>query len=192
MRKIIIVHLIFERCLSQFESFVSCALLLFFRGGKKLNFVMRTMEHNISMKTQFNQERLLSHALPLYRTTMSLIGRNVGINTAYGKCLVDEMTESETATIKHDPVQFKIVLFNKMYIAFIFRRFDTMKEFANIFFTEKVASFYIFFMVNTMNTFFGGLCSFWIARRTRESAWFERGEKALSQLKDWAESSKVC
>lgn len=145
----------------------------------------------MTMMGQFNHPIWLSHALPLYRSAMALTGVKEGFQTAYGKCLVDKETESETASLRHNLHQFKIVCFNKMYVAFMFRRFDTAKELAESFFSCTPKTF-TFILGGVMNVFLGGLVSFWIARQTKESCWFERGEKALSTMKGWAESSQVC
>ena len=151
------------------------------------------------MMDQLNSVSWLSQALPIYKTTLAMIGKEGGIETAFGKCYANKETESETAILEHNLVYFKIVCFNKMYVAFMFRRFSTMKELAEKFFSCSPRLF-TFLIFDVMTTFYGGLVSFWIARKTTESdrddidsnVWFKHGEMALSMLKGWAVSSKVC
>ena len=149
------------------------------------------MEDDIVMIGKFNSQTWLSQALPQYRTAMAMVGVTEGIETAYGKCYVDKETESENSTLQRNLIQSKVMCFNKMYIAFMFRRFSTTKELAEIFFRYHPRLF-TFLVGDMMNIFYGGLVSFWVARKTEIFFWFKQGEMALSTFKGWAESSQVC
>jgi len=84
----------------------------------------------------------------------------------------------------------RLYCFHKAYICFMFRSYDDAKYYAekyfdcsettNLFFEEAVFTFYI------------GLISFWVARKSLEEQerWHNRGKQSKLALKTWAESSR--
>jgi len=83
----------------------------------------------------------------------------------------------------------EIVHFNKLYVGFIFRRYDEVKQLAGAY--DAMASLPLSSILysHSMHVFYWGLINFWIARKTMDVIWFDRGEKAIEKMRSYADCS---
>ena len=80
-----------------------------------------------------------------------------------------------------NPFQSKAHYFNKMYTAFIFRNYDSMKAALVEYSKFKIGS-WIFVYSSIIQTFYEGLISFWIGRREKDNTWIERGKDSCRNI----------
>ena len=83
--------------------------------------------------------------------------------------------------------------FQKAYISFIFRSFDDTKIASESYFACSETTWANLGFLHAAHTFYIGLISFWVARKSREEQqqqWYQRGSKSKLALKQWAESSR--
>ena len=80
--------------------------------------------------------------------------------------------------------------YQKAYISFMFRLYDDSKDYAEKYLDCIGNTWPNLFAAHAFQAFHMGLISFWLARKSREQRWYERGERSKLALKKWAESSK--
>ena len=83
----------------------------------------------------------------------------------------------------------EIVHFNKLYVGFMFRRYDEVKQLAVAYDAIASLPFNTILISHCMHVFYWGLINFWIARKTMDVIWFDRGEKAIENMRSYAECS---
>jgi len=83
---------------------------------------------------------------------------------------------------------FRSYCFQKAYISFLFRSFDETKDSAEKYLACSENTWAHLFFAHSIHTFYIGLISFWLARKSRDGQqWQQRGEKFRIALKRWAE-----
>jgi len=82
--------------------------------------------------------------------------------------------------------------FHEAYNSFMFRSYDDTKECAEKYFACRGNSRANLLFAEAASSFYAGLMSFWIARKSREERqmWYDWGNKCEVALKRWTESSR--
>ena len=80
--------------------------------------------------------------------------------------------------------------YQKAYTSFMFRLYDDSKNYAEKYLDCVDSTWANLVLRHAFQAFHMGLISFWLARKSREQRWYERGERSKLALKKWAESSK--
>jgi predicted ATPase len=80
--------------------------------------------------------------------------------------------------------------FRKTYISFMFRSYDDAKEHVAKFFDCREKAHAQLLTMQYSQTFYVGLISFWVTRKSGLQYWFGRGNESKLALKKWAESSQ--
>ena len=81
-------------------------------------------------------------------------------------------------------------LYNKAYSSFIFRSYNDMKENIENYFALGETVWLTLFVGHSMHSFYTGLISFWVFRKSREEQWHQRGTLSKAALRRWAGSSQ--
>jgi predicted ATPase len=104
--------------------------------------------------------------------------------------------EEQTIIARNNSV-LRTYCFQKAYISFIFRSYDDTKIASESYFACSETTWANLLIHHAPQTFYIGLISFWVARKSREEQqqqqqqqWYQRGNKSKLELKHWAESSR--
>jgi len=96
----------------------------------------------------------------------------------------------EEALIASNNSVLKTWCFRKTYIAFMFRSYDESKEHVTKFFDCRENAWAHLLTMQYSQTFYVGLISFWVARKSGLQYWFGNGNEAKLALKRWTDSSQ--
>lgn len=112
----------------------------------------------------------------------------------------EDQTTSPTATqiqvgqdlIEQNPHAAMVFYFQKMYISFMLREYEPMKEFAEKYFDLIDFKLHSWMMIYALSAYLwtSGLVSFWVYRQSNDPIWASRGNKARLVMKKFAESSE--
>lgn len=159
-----------------------------FWSGYGLSNVKSTLDDTLRLMASHSTLAWILQTLPLYRTVLAMIGNVNDVPIILGS---RSDTESELERKKSETNLFllKVVHFNKMYVAFMFRQYDEVKQLAVAYDAIASLPFCSILISNSVHVFYGGLINFWIARTTTEVAWFDRAEKAILKMRSYAKCS---
>ncbi|KAK1744368.1 hypothetical protein QTG54_004901 [Skeletonema marinoi] len=76
------------------------------------------------------------------------------------------------------------------YVSFIFRSYDDTIENIEKYFAFQETTWGILFLAHAVHAFHTGLISFWVARKSKEQRWYQRGNQSKLALRRWAETSQ--
>lgn len=120
--------------------------------------------------------------MPIIESAKTLIGSDGCTYSSY-------LSQDQGATETRNPFQAGTYHFHKMYMAFMFRDFDSIRKFADIFVSSN-KTIWTCMISGSSRLFYGGLVSFWIARATKNSEfWATMGEEAIAQMEVWSKAS---
>ncbi|KAK1734958.1 putative ATPase [Skeletonema marinoi] len=156
-------------------------------SGKQLSLVKSTMDDGLrrmSSQSIFP----LTQCLPLYRSALAMIGNVGDVPIALGS-RADVETEEERKMTETNMHLLKISHFNKMYVGFMFRRYDQVKQLADAHDAIAALPFSAILISHCFHMFYWGLISFWVARKTGNVIWYDRGEEAVHKMRSYANFS---
>lgn len=151
--------------------------------GSFLPTVRKKFQSARDLLEQQNNATLLSQILPVMRN----LSRLIGTNNLDSNNLPCQVTTMEHSLLARNPFQATTFIFQKLYLAFIFREYDQMKSLAEQYFQLTFKSWTLLFSTSA-RVFISGLASFWIYRQTGDVIWIERGQKAKKSLSHWTGS----
>lgn len=154
---------------------------LHYWSGKSLSTTKSALEEITRLIKQHKHLMLLVLLMPLSRTVSTLQGASVETFSSSANELTQDPTKIENELRKTNTVQSRQTYYSKMYIAFIFRRFDKTKFFATKYADFKVGVWVTFFH-QAMHTFYEGLCSYWIGREENIAKWISKGNESMLAL----------
>jgi hypothetical protein len=115
------------------------------------------------------------------RTTIKLIGTEDDL----------KYVSEEQHILATNNSTLKTYCFQTAYISFMFRSHNDTKYYAMKYFDCSDKTWANTLFVNhSVHAFYMGLISFWVARKSREREWNDRGERFKAALRRWTESSK--
>ncbi|KAL7528135.1 hypothetical protein ACHAXR_007195, partial [Thalassiosira sp. AJA248-18] len=162
-----------------------------FWSGTKLPVCREQYARAHKLMEEHNHLTVLAHLVQMETNVLTLMGEQE--DTAQSSSSnVTEIQHGEDSR-KANPHASKTFYFQKMYITFMLREYDQMKDFAEKYFEYNLHSWTIFWTIlyiYTAQIYVGGLVSFWIFRQSNDPKWAERGCKAIFAMKKWAESSQ--
>ena len=127
---------------------------------------------------------LLQHNLLTYLTLLSLC--KISLLTLLG--LEDELGQVPE-DFKGNLMAASIFHFQTMNVGYLFRRYDQMVSSAEEYFGFNIKSWSILF-TDSCQTFIAGLVSFYVYRTSKDKIWYDRGQKATEDMRQWADSSE--
>ena len=160
-----------------------------FWSGKQLSFVKSDM---LRVMSSHSTLVWMLQTLPLYRTVLAMIGNVEDVDVPNINILgsrADVETEKEKKMCDTNLHLLKIAHFNKMYVGFMFRRYEEVKQLAIAYKAIASLPFSSILISHCMHVFYVGLINFWIARKTMDVDWFDRGENALDKMRSLAACS---
>ncbi|KAL7437496.1 hypothetical protein ACHAXM_005669 [Skeletonema potamos] len=160
---------------------LAMSIVVDYWSGKPLSLVKSTMD-DMLRRTSSKSTLALIQTLPLYRSALAMIGNVDDISMIIG-------TEEERKMRETTLHLLKVVHFNKMYVGFMFRSYNEVKQLANAYDAIASLPFNIILISDYMHMFYGGLINFWIARKTGDAIWFERGQVAIQKMRSYANCS---
>jgi hypothetical protein len=137
----------------------------------------------IEMMEKRKQVIFLVQILSIQRSIFKLVG-----SEEEQKYIIEEQN-----IIARNNSVLRTYCFQKAYISFIFRSFDDTKIASESYFACSETTWANLFFNHAAHTFYIGLISFWVARKSREERqqqWYQRGSKSKLALKQWVESSR--
>ena len=159
-----------------------------FWSGKHLSLVKSNVDDTLRLMSSHSTLVWILQTLPLYRTVLAMIGNVDDVPIILGS-RSDIETEKERKMSETNLHLLKVVHFNKLYVGFMFRRYDEVKQLAVAYDAIASLPFNTILISHSMHVFYGGLINFWIARKTMDVIWFDRGEKAIEKMRSYAECS---
>eukprot|EP00985_Skeletonema_marinoi_P006146 scaffold2669_cov115-Skeletonema_marinoi.AAC.1 len=159
-----------------------------FWSGKQLSLVKSTVDDTLRLMASHSTLVWILQTLPLYRTVLAMIGNVDDVPIILGS-RSDIETEKERKMSETNLHLLKVVHFNKLYVGFMFRRYDDVKQLAVAYDAIASLPFSSILISHCMHVFYGGLINFWIARKTMDVIWFDRGEKAIEKMRSYADCS---
>eukprot|EP00573_Skeletonema_grethae_P004439 CAMPEP_0201694914 /NCGR_PEP_ID=MMETSP0578-20130828/7019_1 /ASSEMBLY_ACC=CAM_ASM_000663 /TAXON_ID=267565 /ORGANISM="Skeletonema grethea, Strain CCMP 1804" /LENGTH=1341 /DNA_ID=CAMNT_0048180665 /DNA_START=152 /DNA_END=4177 /DNA_ORIENTATION=- len=76
------------------------------------------------------------------------------------------------------------------YVNFIFRSYDDAVKYIEKYFAFQETTWGNLFFAHAVHAFYTGLISFWVARKSKEQNWYQRGHRSKLALRRWADSSQ--
>jgi predicted ATPase len=137
----------------------------------------------IEMMEETKQMIFLVMHQPIQRSIFKLVG-----SEEKQKYIIEEQN-----IIARNNSALRSYCFQKAYISFIFRSFDDTKIASESYFACSETTWANLLLNHAPHTFYIGLISFWVARKSREEQqqqWYQRGNTSKLALKQWAESSR--
>lgn len=158
-------------------------------SGKQLPLLKSTMDDAIrQMSSQPTLDNALSHILPCYRSTLALIGNADDVPMILGS-KVNVETEEERKLMETSLHFLKSSHFHKIYISFMFRRFNEVKQLADAYDAVAALPFRTVLISQSFHTFYFCLINFWLARKTGAAIWYDRGKEAIEKMKSYSSCS---
>ena len=160
-------------------------------SGKQLSDLKSTMDDAIrQMSSESTLDNALLQFLPLYRSTLAMIGDVDDVHTPMilGSKITVE-TEKERKIMQSNLHFLKSAHFQKIYVGFMFRRFNEVKQLANAYDAIAALPFRSILISQGFQTFYFGLISFWVARRAGGEIWYNRGKEAIEKMKSYSSCS---
>ena len=157
-------------------------------SGKQLEILKSTMDDVIYRFTQTQSTIALMLFLPLYRSTLVMMGNAGDVPLVLGS-RADVESEEERKMTETNMHLLKIVHFNRMYVAFMFRRYDEVMQLADAYYAIASLPFSAITISHCNHAFYGGLINYWLARKTGDSAWSQRGDEVVQKISSYANSS---
>ncbi len=157
-------------------------------SGKQLSLVKNTVDDTLRLMSSHSTLVWIWQTLPLYRSVLAMTGNDDDVPIILGS-RSDIETEHERKMSETNLHLLKVVHFNKLYVGFMFRRYDEVKQLAVAYDAIASLPFSSILISHCMHVFYGGLINFWIARETMDVIWFDRGEKAIQKMRSYAECS---
>eukprot|EP00985_Skeletonema_marinoi_P022094 scaffold13905_cov119-Skeletonema_marinoi.AAC.1 len=172
------------------NAMLSCSMNIVcaFWTGKHLSLVKSTVDDTLRLMSSHSTLVWILQTLPLYRTVLAMIGNVDDVPIILGS-RSDIETEKERKMCETNLHLLKVVHFNKLYVGFMFRRYDEVKQLAVAYDAIASLPFNTILISHSMHVFYGGLINFWIARKTMDVIWFDRGERAIEKMRSYADCS---
>mmetsp|Transcript_21847 Transcript_21847/g.33792 ORF Transcript_21847/g.33792 Transcript_21847/m.33792 type:complete len:1355 (+) Transcript_21847:225-4289(+) len=172
------------------NAMLSCSMNIVcaFWSGKHLSLVKSNVDDTLRLMSSHSTLVWILQTLPLYRTVLAMIGNVDDVPIILGS-RSDIETEKERKMSETNLHLLKVVHFNKLFVGFMFRRYDEVKQFAVAYDAIASLPFNTILISHCMHVFYWGLINFWIARKTMDVIWFDRGEKAIEKMRSYAECS---
>ena len=148
---------------------------------------LQTMREKIvetqEMMAERKQDIHFIQMQPLKRSVFMLVG--IGEETKAKHVLQEQNFHATNKSV------LRSFCFHKVYISFLFRCHDDAKKYAEKYFDCCETVWASLFFLHASQSFYIGLTSFWLARKSREEQqlWYHRGNQSKEALKKWAESS---
>jgi predicted ATPase len=153
-------------------------------AGTKLTICNEHLSETCRLLKQHGHFILLAHAIQMEKNVQLLMGTADGqddTSTSNGTVEVEEILKNSNS----GSISFT---FQKMLIHFMFREYDSMKLFAEKFFSVNYHNWNLLFAYGCQK-FFGGLVAFWVCRQTKNPTWSVLGWSAKVAVKKWADES---
>eukprot|EP00984_Skeletonema_dohrnii_P004011 scaffold1374_cov133-Skeletonema_dohrnii-CCMP3373.AAC.2 len=172
------------------NAMLSCSMNIVcaFWSGKHLSLVKSTVADTLRLMSSHSTLVWILQTLPLYRTVLAMIGTVDDVPIILGS-RSDIETEKERKMSETNLHLLKVVHFNKLYVGFMFRRYDEVKQLAVAYDAIASLPFNTILISHSMHVFYWGLINFWIARKTMDVIWFDRGERAIEKMRSYADCS---
>eukprot|EP00986_Skeletonema_menzelii_P013040 scaffold7396_cov127-Skeletonema_menzelii.AAC.3 len=167
---------------------LSMIVICKFWSGAHLSLVKNTGDDTLRLMSSHSTPVWIIHTLPIYRTVLAMIGNVEDVPIILGS-RSDTESEFERKMSETNLHLLKVVHFNKMYVGFMFRKYNEVKQLAVAYDAIQQLPFSSILISHSMHVFYGGLINFWIARTTMEVTWFDRGEKAIQKMRSYAQCS---
>src|SRR5210317_2540754 len=154
-----------------------------FFSGANLQTMREKYAKMMEMIEETKQVVILVQTLPVQRSIVRLVG-----SEEKQKYVIEEQN-----IIARNNSALRSYCFQKAYISFIFRSYDDTKIASESYFACSETTWANLFFHHAAQSFYIGLISFWVARKSREELrqqWYQRGNKSKLALKQWAESSR--
>ncbi len=155
----------------------------FFSGAK-----LQTMREKYAKTIEMLEETKQLAFLVIQQQCQRSIIRLVGLEEKQ-KYVIEEQN-----LIARNNSVLRSYCFQKAYISFIFRSYDDTKIAVEKYFACSETTWPNLLFFQAVQSFYIGLKSFWVARKSREEQqqqqWYQRGNKSKLALKQWAESSR--
>ena len=162
--------------------------------GKRLKGLLQSLEQTISLAQQHKQFTVLVQFLPLVETVVLMIGGSPGermsSRTSTMSTDVSVVTDKMQESLRKDSeFQTRAFLLNKMFASFMLRDLQEMVTYA-----EKIDKLYglhrrksgLFLYSGSVQTFYGGLASYWAFREIEDaearSRWLSRAKQATLSI----------
>jgi hypothetical protein len=131
------------------------------------------------MMEERKQVIFLVQSLPVQRSIFKLIGSDEAPKIVAEEQII--LATNNSVLMSH--------CFQKAYISFLFRSYDDTKVYAEKYLACSETTWANLFFAQSIQTFYIGLVSFWLARKSRDGQQcnLNRGEKFRLALKRWAE-----
>ena len=151
----------------------------FFAGAN-----LQRMQEKNANSIQFSEERkqliVAVQSKLVQRTVSKLIG--TGEEPEYSSEGWDILASNGSVSRSHH--------YQTAYLSFIFRsREDTIENIEKYFAFQETTWGNLFF-AHAVHAFYTGLISFWVARKSKEQRWYQRGCRSKLALRRWADSSQ--
>eukprot|EP00985_Skeletonema_marinoi_P033270 scaffold40893_cov161-Skeletonema_marinoi.AAC.1 len=157
-------------------------------SGKQLSVVKSTMDDTLRRMSAQCVVPLLMQFLPFYRSALAMIGKVDDVPMVFGS-RADVETEEERKMTETNLHLLKSTHFNKMYVGFMFRRYDEVKQLADAHDAIAALPFSAILISHCFHMFYWGLISFWVARKTGDVIWYDRGKEAVQKMRSYANFS---
>ncbi|KAL7541084.1 hypothetical protein ACHAXR_010617 [Thalassiosira sp. AJA248-18] len=158
-----------------------------FWSGMKLPVCRERYARAHKLMEEHNHLTWLAHIIHMETNVLTLMGEQEDTAQSSGSNGTEiQLGEDFRKENQHASMTY---YFQKMYISFMLREYDQMKDCAEQYFEYNLRSWAILYIF-TAETYVSGLVSFWIYRQSNDPKWAERGCKAVFAMKKWAESSE--
>mmetsp|Transcript_32408 Transcript_32408/g.58578 ORF Transcript_32408/g.58578 Transcript_32408/m.58578 type:complete len:391 (-) Transcript_32408:18-1190(-) len=146
-------------------------------AGTKLQIVRENFAKSRILMEKQNHLMWLAHQTPVERSMLILIGADetdLPGQPSFGEAI---------------PYASMLICFQKVYMSFMFRKYEHMKASAEIYFGYNVNSWSLVY-TQTAQAFHGGLAAYWVFRKTNDAKWAERASRAKFAIKKWADCNE--
>ena len=151
-----------------------------FFAGANLQRIQEQCDNNIQMCEERKQLIFMVQAQQVQRTLSKLIG--TGEEPKYSSEGRDILASNSSVLRSYH--------YQTAYVSFIFRSYDDTIENIQKYFAFQETTWGILLLAHAVHAFHTGLISFWVARKSKEQRWYQRGNQSKLALRKWAESSQ--
>jgi predicted ATPase len=151
-----------------------------FFAGANLQRIQEQCDNNIQMCEERKQLIFMVQAQQVQRTLSKLIG--TGEEPKYSSEGRDILASNSSVLRSYH--------YQTAYVSFIFRSYDDTIENIEKYFALQETTWGILLLAHAVHAFHTGLISFWVARKSKEQRWYQRGNQSKLALRRWAESSQ--
>ena len=151
-----------------------------FFAGANLQRMQELYTNSIHFSEERKQLIMGVQAKVVQRTVSKLIGTDE--EPEYSSEERDILASNDSVSRSHH--------YQTAYVSFIFRSYDDTIENIEKYFGFQETTWGNLFFVHAVHAFYAGLVSFWVARKSKEQRWYQRGYRSKLALQKWADSSQ--